>query len=115
MSTGKTKGRSDIHRLTLRMSEDNYQKLQYWADRAECSLNDFVLVLLERYIDIENGNYELPTLEVARLNQIIDGMASLSQNMGSLESVVISGFDSLLSLTRGTNYLLEQEDGEIGI
>lgn len=101
------------HRLTLRLSQVDYEKLAYWAKRKEMSLNEFVPFILERYIDIENGNYQLPTLEVQRLNQLIEAQAVMSRNVQALETIVTSGFDSLLSLTRGDNYLLEQEDGDI--
>ena len=77
------------------------------------SINEFVPVILDRWVSIENGNYQLPTLEAARLNQIIDVVTGLSSNIQSLESVTINGFDSLLKLTKGDNYLLEHEDGEI--
>ena len=63
---------------------------------------------------MENEDYDLPTLETRRLNQIVDALTTLSHNVQSLESVTTSGFDSLLGLTRGDNYLLEtDEDGEI--
>ena len=100
-------------RVTLRMTKDEKDKLEYWANKAGYSINEFVLRLLERWVDIENGNYQLPTLEVQRLNQLIESQTVMSRNMQALEQVVINGFDSLLSLTRGDNYLLEQtDDGE---
>ena len=64
-------------------------------------------------IAYENKDYDLPDLEQARLNQLIDNMAVLSSNIHSLENVITSGFDSLLGLVKGDNYLLEHEDGEI--
>lgn len=103
----------DSHRLTLRLADTDFNKLAYWAQNKGVSINEFVVIALERYIDIENGNYQLPTLEVQRLNQLIEAQSVMSQNMQSLETIVISGFDSLLSLTKGDNYLLEQEDGEL--
>ena len=64
--------------------------------------------------DLDNqGQLSLKTLEQARLNQLIDAMAVLSSNVKSLESVVTSGFDSLLVLTKGDNYLLSHQDGEL--
>lgn len=107
------KSESGSHRLTLRLREADFEKLSYWAERTGVSINEFVPMLLERYVDIENGNYALPTLEIHRLNQLIDSQQVLVQNVQSLETIVINGFDSLLSLTRGDNYLLEAEDGEI--
>lgn len=69
---------------------------------------------IEEKIRRENGDYDLPTLEIARLGQLIDQMASLSTNVANLERVTVTGFDSLMGLTRGDNYLLDDEDGEIG-
>lgn len=108
--TAKTPG---IHRLTLRISEDDYQRLQYWAARRGISANDYMIEALYAQIRRENGDYDIPTAEVARLNQLVDLVTGLSSNIKSLENVTISGFDSLLGLTRGDNYLLEQEDGDI--
>jgi len=52
-------------------------------------------------------------MEQARLNQLIDVVHILASNQKSLEQVVTEGFDSLLGLVRGDNYLLENDDGEI--
>ena len=107
------KGSELRDRITLRMEPEDTLKLDYWAERAGLSRNEFVLRMLERWIDIENGNYQLPTLEIQRLNQLIESQSVMSRNMQALEQVVINGFDSLLGLTRGDNYLLEQtDDGE---
>lgn len=103
----------DTHRLTLRLYESDFEKLSYWANKQGISINEFVPVMLEQYIAIANGDYELPTLEVKRLNQLIESQSVMSRDMQSLTSVVISGFDSLLKLTKGDNYLLEGEDGEV--
>lgn len=102
-----------IHRLTLRINEDDYQRLQYWAARRGISANDYMIEALYAQIRRENGDYDIPAAEVARLNQLVDLVTGLSSNIKSLENVTISGFDSLLGLTRGDNYLLEQEDGDI--
>lgn len=81
--------------------------------KEEMSINEFVPVLLEQYIGIKNGDYQLPTLEIQRLNQLIETVNVLSRNMQSLESITVNGFDSLLSLTKGDNYLLEDDDSDI--
>lgn len=113
MAQKKQNGSVGTHRLTLRLSDKDYDRLSYWADHVGVSMNEFVPMILDRWVDIENGNYELPTLEAARLNQLIDTVLGMSKNMQSLETVVINGFDSLLQLTKGDNYLLaHQEDGE---
>ena len=109
----RPKTTEEIHRLTVRLTQKDFERLSYWAEKKGYDINSFIVLLLDRYIDIENGNYQLPTLEVQRLNQMVESMAVMSRNMQSLEMVVTSGFDSLLGLTRGDNYLLEQtDDGE---
>lgn len=102
-------------RLTLRFDKKDAERLEYWAGENQLSLSAFIVLMLDTWVDIKNGNYELPTLEIQRLNQLIEQITVLSKNVSSLESVTISGFDSLLRLTRGDNYLLEDEDGEIGV
>ena len=114
MAGGKKSDVGELqHRLTLRLSQTDYEKLAHWAQKKEMSINEFVPVLLEQYIDIYNGNYQLPSLEVQRLNQLIESQAVLSRNIQALESIIVNGFDSLLSLTKGDNYLMEDEDGEL--
>lgn len=97
------------HRLTVRLSDNDFDRLSYWAGKANLSINEFILLMLDRWVDIENGNYQLPTLEVARLNQLIDVVLALSNNIQTLETISINGFDSLLKLTKGDNYLLEAD------
>lgn len=104
---------NDNHRITVTVTNDMYERLKYWSARHECSINEYLKHALEQSIAHENKDYDLPELEIQRLNQIVDVITVLSSNIQSLESVTISGFDSLLGLTRGDNYLLENEDGEI--
>lgn len=102
------------HRLTVRLPAPEFEKLCYWAEHEGYSINEFIQVMLDRYVDIANGNYQLPTLEARRLNQLIEAQTVMAKNLQSLESVVVSGFDSLLGLTRGDNYLFEQSsEGEV--
>ena len=86
------------HRVTVTIDDDMYEKLNF---------------AIEQTIAMENGDYDLPKAEILRLNQLIETISVLSSDVKSLESVTIHGFDSLLNLTRGDNYLLEEEDGEI--
>lgn len=101
-------------RRAVRLPRDTDQRAMYWADRDNISVNEFIAEAVEEKIRRRNGDYDLPTLEQARLNQLIDEVASLSTNTANLESVVTTGFDALMGLTRGDNYLLDPEEGEIG-
>lgn len=103
----------DGHRISTTLSEPTFQRVKYWAEKHGVSINEYLADAAETAIKHENRDYDLPTLEIQRLNQLIDAITVLSSNSQSLEQTVISGFDSLLGLTRGDNYLLEDEDGEL--
>lgn len=101
------------HRVTTTLTDDQYERLKYWTQKKGVSINEYLNDAIDRAIRYENKDYDLPELEIQRLNQLIDVITTLSSNVKSLEDVTISGFDSLIGLTRGDNYLLEAEDGEI--
>lgn len=98
----------------VRLHPDTNQRLDYWRKkRGLASDNEYIALAVEEKIARENGDYNLPTLEIQRLNQIIDEMRANSTNLANLERVVTSGFGSLLGLTRGDSYLLDDESGEL--
>lgn len=115
MSTQVKEKPSDSVRKTLRLHPDTVERVDYWSKKRELSENEYIALAVEEKIARENGDYELPTLEQHRLNQLIDEVKALSTNTANLEAVVTSGFDSLLGLTRGDSYLTDDEDGELGI
>lgn len=100
---------AEFHRLTLRIEEEEFEKLKYWAEKKGVNVNQYVSDAITRQIKWDIGDFDIPTAEQMRLNQIIDALIALSSNVESLESVMHSGFDSLIGLTRGDNYLLDEE------
>lgn len=115
MSNKGAEKAADRVRKPVRLHPDTAQRLSYWATKRELSENEYMMLAIEEKIARENGDYELPTLEQYRLNQLLDEVKALSTNSANLERVVTSGFDSLLGLTRGDSYLLDDESGELGI
>ncbi|GAP61289.1 hypothetical protein AHiyo1_49770 [Arthrobacter sp. Hiyo1] len=101
-------------RAVLRLHRDMKQRAEYWAQkRGYSSVNEYMADAVDEKIRRENLDYDLPTLEIARLNQVVDELRALSTNQANLERVITTGFDSLLGLTRGDSYLLDPEDGEL--
>jgi hypothetical protein len=100
-------------RVTATIDQDLYAQLEYWAKRRSVSINEYLGDAIVKAIKFENKDYDLPTAEIARLNQIVDALTVNSANLKALEDVVIHGFDSILNITKGDNYLLEYEDGDI--
>lgn len=101
------------HRVTVALDDDAYEMLCYWSKKRGVSINQYLNDAIDFKIAFENRDYPLPTLEQARLNQLIDVITVLSSNIKSLESSTISSLESLTGLVRGDNYLLEHEDGEL--
>ena len=100
--------------MFVRLSSNDKERAKYWADKHGFgSVNDYVTEAVVEKIQRENQDYDLPTLEIARLNQLVDELKALSTNQANLERVITQGFDSLLGLTRGDAYLLDPEDGEL--
>lgn len=101
-------------RTVVRLHPDTKQRAGYWAQRhGYSSVNGYIAEAVEEKIRRENLDYDLPTLEIARVNQLADEVKALSVNAANLERVITQGFDSLIGLTRGDNYLLDAEDGEL--
>lgn len=114
---GATQSNSSSGRqgMFVRLDPDDKQRAAYWADkRGFSSVNEYVAEAVIEKIRRENLDYDLPTLEIARLNELVDQVAALAKNSANLERVVTTGFDSLIGLTRGDNYLLDDEEGELG-
>lgn len=102
-------------RFTASVDEETYERVLYWAKKNNLSINELLRDAINLYIAHQNKDYDLPALEIQRLNQLVDQILSLSSNVGSLEKVVTHGFESLIQLTRGDNYLLEEDDGELDV
>ena len=115
--TNKTKKSSvkkaPPERLNIRFGSDNLERVKYWAMRDGESANDWIIGAVEQRIARKNMDYDLPTLEQARLNQLVDGQKSLEIAINNLTQVVLKMSESITGLARGDNYLLGEEDGEL--
>lgn len=100
-------------RVAVRLHPDTNERVRYWASKHNVSANEYIVSAVEAAIRRENGDYDLPTLEQARLGQLIDEMHSLSSAVTNLATLNISGFDSLLGLVKGESTYLGDEDGEL--
>lgn len=99
-------------RLNVRMPQAIREKVAYWAEKEGLSANDFIIECIEGYIARANGDYDLPTLEQARLAQLVDAQVVLASNVANLQKLVESMAGTIIGLTRGDSYLLDDEDGE---
>ncbi len=95
-------------RLTIRVSDNTFEKLEYWSKKQDISINQYITECIDTKIALENADYDLPQLELIRLNQLIDVIHGLCQNVKNLEDVSINGFATIVNLARGDNYLVNE-------
>lgn len=100
-------------RHSMRMHPEDHQQLVYWASQFEMDRTEFLLESMRHYIKWRNQDYDLPTAEIQRLNQLIDAIQNLTVSQSNVERSVISGIDAMLGMIRGDNYLVDEEDGEL--
>lgn len=100
-------------RVNMRMYPDDYNHLVFWSERFGMDQTEFLIAAMYHFVKWRNQDYDLPTAEVQRLNQMVDAVNSLVTSHEHLEKSVIHGFDAMLGIIRGDNYLVEEEDGEL--
>lgn len=104
---------SKTERINMRMYPSDFEFLTYWSDRYDMDRSEFLMTAMRHYVKHRNQDYDLPTAEIQRLNQMIDAVQNLAQNQASLQTTIVNGFDALMGLARGDNYLNDKEDGEL--
>lgn len=97
------------HRFTAMVDPDTYERVKYWSDKRGLSINDYVRLAVDNQIKYENRDFDVPDILITRLNQMQGLLKDLESSNDNLNQTVIKGFDSLIGLTRGENYLLEDE------
>ena len=102
---------SKSREVRWRCTVEEWARLCYWSEKKGLSVKDLVREAFDRYVMIENRDYDLPFAEIQRINQLCDLIAALTSEQRALEDIVTHGFDSLLALTKGdTAYLTEGDD-----
>lgn len=100
--------------VKIRIRESTKVRCEYWREKEGYpSVNEFMAEAIEEKIARMNGDYDLPSLEIMRLNQLVDEMKSMATSNASLTKIVTAGFEALMGLTRGDSYLLDDDSGEL--
>jgi predicted DNA-binding protein len=99
--------------VKIRLHTDTKERAGYWAAKAGLSANEYMAEAVEEKIARESGDYDVPSFMDKRFSQIIDELKALSTNVASLEVVTVAGNDTIMNLTRGDSYLLDDDDGEL--
>ena len=106
----RAKGYNPPLRLNLRLPVDLREKVDYWAAKKDMSANEFIIECIYSYIARANGDHDLANLEQGRLAQLVDGQISLASSIKGVEQVVTAMADTLVNLTRGDSYLLDDDE-----
>lgn len=101
-------------RLNIRLDPDTRERISYWARRHDVSANEYMVEAVLEKIARENGDYDLPTLEMARLAQLVDEQRSQTTAVSNLARIVESMASSMTLVMAGNSYLADrEEDGEL--
>ena len=99
-------------KMSLRLTEDEYDKFNYYSEKWDMTKTDIMLESFEHYIRWVNSDYDLPTAMVQKVNQLTDAMNKLKVSNDNLIKSNNSGFETLIGFYRGENYLSEIDEEE---
>ena len=103
------KNLSDMKRVQVRVSDNTYERIKYWSESKDMSINEYLLDAIDRQIRFDNKDFDYQDIFIDKMNEIIDAIEMLKQTDDNLANIVVSGFNSLLSLTRGDNNYLRDD------
>ncbi|OMF76763.1 hypothetical protein [Paenibacillus glucanolyticus] len=113
---GKTKGavkETKSARASMRLLKEDKAFVVYWAEVFGMDSTELMMRGVRHYVAWRNQDFDLPTAEMQRLNQLIDAMENMASSNERLSNTVINGFDAMMGIMRGDNYLLEPENGDL--
>lgn len=91
-------------RLYLELDPDLRDQVDYWQrKKGFASRREFLTACVELYIAIQNQDYDLPTAEIARLNQMVEAINNNTDELHALRKSFNNAFDTILNLTEDTD------------
>lgn len=107
---GKNAGKpKDMRTVTvsLRVNTTLNEQMKYWSNKRELTLTEYITDAVREKIARENGDYDLPTMEQARLAQLIDNVKTLDSTVGNFEKSFMSMIESIVILSRDPKYMID--------
>lgn len=95
-----------VKRTELRMDPKLFLSVRAAADRDGLSVNEWMAQAADHYLHWQLSDYDVPTAEVQRLNQLTDMVTSLVTTQRGLNQIISDGFSGLYGLMHGGNYLM---------
>lgn len=116
----ETVSQRKTERVTLRLTPEELTYLNYWADKLDVTKTELITQSVSHYVGWIQSDYDIPTALTAQINVLTNAIAAMESSNNNLSKIVISGFDSMLTLSRGDSYLMDPEslriegfDGEV--
>lgn len=104
---------SKTERHSMRMYPQDFEALAYWSKQYGVDRTEFLVTAMHHYIKWKNQDFDIPTAEIQRLNQMTDAVNSLISSQDALQKTVVQGFDTILGMSHGPSYLNEDETGDL--
>lgn len=99
------KNSTRFKRKELRVTEDDADKYEHWAEKNDLSFNEFMQVAANFYIHWQLNDYDVPLATVQRINQLVASQTALSQSMKQMSGTIRDGFEGLYGLMNDGSYL----------
>lgn len=105
----------DTVRVTLRIPSDVKAKLQFFAERRELGMSEYMAFALENQFARDNGHFDGETLMSSRINAHSDAVEGLKYEVRNLSGTVQALMHMMSTLVTGETDLLDisDEDGEL--
>lgn len=105
----------DTVRLTVRVDRATHERMRFWAEKSGAgSVNAWLIEAALEKISRHNGHIpDAGNLVLNRLGQLIDLNKSMQIRLDNVEAIFNEGIDSLLTLARGDNFLMDEIDGDL--
>lgn len=105
----------DTVRVTLRIPSDLKAKLQFFAERRELGMSEYMAFALENQFARDNGHFDGETLMSSRINAHSDAVEGLKYEVRNLSGTVQALMHMMSTLVTGETDLLDisDEDGEL--
>lgn len=101
-------------RRSYRFFPQDAELIQYWAEKEGVKEGEFLAMAVRAYIRMKHMDYDVQPLHIERLNQVVDVLQQQAVASARLEQTMLDGFDALLGVARGGNYLNEhRENGRL--
>lgn len=97
-------------RVYVKLDEREYAELMHWANARDVSMQEYLLEAIKYKMAYDAGDVDVPDALVQRVAQLVESEIELRSEFNNLRELIVSSMRSLLALTRGDNYLLDDAD-----